>query len=171
VSKSGQSDSAAVRARLKHPVIDSDGHTVEFEPAVLEYLKQVAGTTMVKRYQAGWDVFGWYQMTPQERRDHRATRADWWTFPTKNTLDRATLSLPKLLHERLDETGIDFAVVYPTLGLYAVHLPDDDLRRALCRAINMGGAAGRLYPITSTTISAISPRRTKRYARRSSWAA
>ena len=136
MSKSGQSESAAVRARLSHPVIDSDGHTLEFEPAVLEYLKQVAGPTMVKRYQAGWDNFGWYQMTPQERRDHRATRADWWTFPTKNTLDRATLSLPKLLHERLDETGIDFAVVYPTLGLYAVHLPDDELRRALCRAIN-----------------------------------
>lgn len=29
------SRSRAVRARLNHPVIDSDGHTVEFEPAVL----------------------------------------------------------------------------------------------------------------------------------------
>jgi hypothetical protein len=29
------SKSAAVRARLNHPVIDSDGHTVEFEPAFL----------------------------------------------------------------------------------------------------------------------------------------
>jgi predicted TIM-barrel fold metal-dependent hydrolase len=137
VSKSGQSHSAAVRARLNHPVIDSDGHTVEFEPAVLQYLKQVGGSTMVKRYLAGWDNFGWYRMTPEERRQHRPTRADWWVFPAKNTLDRATITLPKLLHERLDETGIDFGVVYPTLGLYAVHLPDDELRRALCRAINI----------------------------------
>jgi hypothetical protein len=37
------SKSAAVRARLNHPVIDSDGHTVEFLPAVLDYLEQTGG--------------------------------------------------------------------------------------------------------------------------------
>jgi hypothetical protein len=39
------SKSAAVRARLNHPVIDSDGHTVEFEPAFLDYLRQTGGVT------------------------------------------------------------------------------------------------------------------------------
>ena len=28
-------------ARLNHPVIDSDGHMIEFEAGVLDYLKQV----------------------------------------------------------------------------------------------------------------------------------
>jgi hypothetical protein len=28
------SKSAAIRARLSHPIIDSDGHTAEFEPAL-----------------------------------------------------------------------------------------------------------------------------------------
>jgi hypothetical protein len=37
------SKSARVRARLKHPVIDSDGHTVEFEPGLQDYIRQVAG--------------------------------------------------------------------------------------------------------------------------------
>ena len=32
MAKAYASKSAAVRARLSHPVIDSDGHTVEFEP-------------------------------------------------------------------------------------------------------------------------------------------
>ncbi len=36
-----QSKSAAVRAQLNHPVIDSDGHTVEFEPVFHDYLAQV----------------------------------------------------------------------------------------------------------------------------------
>ena len=44
------SKSAAVRARLNHPVIDSDGHTVEFEPAVLDYLQQIGGPRIVERY-------------------------------------------------------------------------------------------------------------------------
>jgi hypothetical protein len=33
-----RSKSAAVRGRLDHPVIDSDGHTVEFEPGFLDVL-------------------------------------------------------------------------------------------------------------------------------------
>ena len=41
--------SAAVRARLNHPVIDSDGHIVEFEPALFDYLQQVGGARFVER--------------------------------------------------------------------------------------------------------------------------
>ena len=47
------SKSAAVRARLNHPVIGSDGHTVEFLPAVLDYLEQTRGTKVVERFKAG----------------------------------------------------------------------------------------------------------------------
>ena len=35
------SKSKEVRARLHHPVIDSDGHTVEFEPAVMDTLREI----------------------------------------------------------------------------------------------------------------------------------
>ena len=35
-------ESAALRARLKHPVIDSDGHWVEFGPDLMDYLKDTA---------------------------------------------------------------------------------------------------------------------------------
>ena len=62
----------------------------------------------------------------------------WWGVPTKNTRDRATAMLPKLLYERLDELGIDFGVIYPTGGaLFAPFLRDDEVRRAACRAFNM----------------------------------
>lgn len=44
------SRSAAIRARVNHPIIDSDGHTLEFEPAFLDYLRQVGGPTVVERY-------------------------------------------------------------------------------------------------------------------------
>ena len=62
----------------------------------------------------------------------------WWGVPTKNTRDRATAMLPKLLYERMDELGIDFGVIYPTGGaLFAPFLRDDEIRRAACRAFNM----------------------------------
>jgi predicted TIM-barrel fold metal-dependent hydrolase len=131
------SKSAAIRARLNHPVIDSDGHTVEFEPAFLDYLRQTGGAKAVDRYKSDWDNYGWYRLTPEQRRDQRATRASWWTFAGKNTLDRATVSLPRLLHERLDETGIDFSVIYPTAGLLSVHVDDPEMRHAACRALNL----------------------------------
>ncbi len=74
----------------------------------------------------GWD----------QRRAERLLRPPWWALPTKNTLDRATVTFPKLLYERLDQTGIDFAVLYATAGLGAPHIREDELRRATCRAFN-----------------------------------
>ena len=38
--------------------------------------------------------------------------------------------LPSLLYERLDAFGIDFAVLYPTSGLGAVRVADDDRARS-----------------------------------------
>jgi predicted TIM-barrel fold metal-dependent hydrolase len=139
------SKSAATRARLNHPVIDSDGHTVEFQPAVMDYIKQVGGARMVARYKSEWNsfsggswgnLFGWDRLSPAERHDQRATRSPWWAVPTKNTLDRATATLPRLLYERLDEIGMDFTVLYPSIGLLPPHLEDEELRRAVCRAFN-----------------------------------
>ncbi len=44
-----ESASAAVRSRLTHPVIDSDGHTIEFEPAMLDHLREIAGPEVMER--------------------------------------------------------------------------------------------------------------------------
>ena len=144
MSTASVSKSAAVRARLKHPVIDSDGHMIEFEPGFVDYLKTVGGPSMVDRFYSNerntgsWGKLSrWYQFSPEERRYHRPTRAPWWALPTKNTLDRATAVLPKLLHERMDDIGLDFTVLYPSLGLSFPHTEDAELRQATCRALNM----------------------------------
>jgi hypothetical protein len=131
--------SAAIRARLNHPIIDSDGHTAEFEPALFDYLRDVGGSRAVDRLLALPDspfVFRWYRLTPAERRDQRQLRPHFWVHPAANTLDRATSSLPRLLHQRLDEMGLDFTIIYPSIGLFLVHLADDELRGIACRALN-----------------------------------
>jgi hypothetical protein len=43
---------------------------------------------------------------------------------------------PPLLAERLEEIGLDYAILYPTLGLALPTIPDDDMRRLACRAAN-----------------------------------
>lgn len=137
------SKSAAIRARVNHPIIDSDGHTVEFEPAFLDYLRQVGGPTVVECYLTHRGKMAETSLPPsqnrlseEERRERRPLRYPWWTVPTKNTLDRATATLPRLLYERMDELGLDFSVLYPTAGLFFPHSGDEELRRASCRALN-----------------------------------
>jgi len=134
-----KSRSAEIRARLNHPIIDSDGHTVEFLPAFLDVLKEVGGSKVVDSYVNGGGIqrsLRWYQLSEKERLARRITRPAWWGVAMKNTLDRATASMPKLLHQRLDEFGLDFSVLYPTLGLGAPHLEDEEMCRAACRAFN-----------------------------------
>ncbi len=152
-----QSEGAAIRARLSYPVIDSDGHWIEFEPLIMDYLKEIGGPAIADRYQAVASQFygnrRWTQMSPEERIRRYMMQPPWWVFPTRNSRDRATAMLPGLLYERLDELGLDFAVLYPsTFGLFAPFIRDTELRRAACRAFNTCAAeqfrefADRLTP-------------------------
>src|SRR3989475_12086191 len=132
---SRDSKSSAVRARLDHPVIDGDGHWLEPVPIFLDYRRQVAGQKLVDRFVAKAKEHGWYEMGHQERMDRRIHRPTWWGEPA-STLDRATAMIPKLFHDRLDDFGIDFALLYTSLGLFHIANPDEELRRAIARAVN-----------------------------------
>ncbi len=133
--------SAKIHARLSHPVIDSDGHWVEYGPAFDDYLKQELGGTGPERY---WHAVREYVGGPTLNFDHDKRRAEglpalgWWAVPTKYTLDRATVMLPKLLYERLGDLGLDFAVLYPTAPSLTISpfLSDNELRCAGIRAFN-----------------------------------
>jgi predicted TIM-barrel fold metal-dependent hydrolase len=66
----------------------------------------------------------------------RIPQVAWWAQPTRNMLDRATAAIPRLMHERLDELGIDYCVLYPSNALGAAGHPDEEIRRGLCRGFN-----------------------------------
>src|SRR5579862_2672958 len=80
------------------------------------------------------------RMTQEERDIRRVAQPNFWNRQAENTLDRATAMMPKLLYERLDEIGTDFAVVYPTAGLRLPRIKDDATRRAVIRAYNIVAA-------------------------------
>src|SRR5438045_7868297 len=76
-------------------------------------------------------------MSVEERRRRRISQEAFWAHPAKNTRDFATAVFPRLLAERLDEIGLDFAVIYPTGGLRVPRVGADKPRRAAARAYNI----------------------------------
>ena len=155
-----RSPSAQLRAGLSHPVIDTDLHTVEFLPVLEDYIDKVGGAAAVDQFRGAitlgrYKSKNWYGFSEAERRDRHATRPPWWTLPSQNTLDLATVSLPRLLHERLDEQGTDFAVLYPNIATFAVLIGKEDLRRTVVRAVNLYHAdiyrpyADRITPVAA----------------------
>ena len=136
--------SARIRAKLDHPLIDGDSHIIEYTPVLMDFVKAAGGEDAANEFAAnmrGRMSSGWYQMNWEERKDARAIRGPWWALPTKNTLDRCTAMLPKLYHERMDDFGLDYAVLYPTMGLGFNAAPNDEFRQMACHAYNEYAAA------------------------------
>ncbi len=148
-----------IHDRLDHPVIDADAHWLEPVPVFLEFLRDAGGAAAVDAFRSVYERLdtAWYAASPQQRQAQRLKRRAWWSDPWV-TKDRATAMLPKLMHERLPELGIDFAIVFPTLGLSTINYPDPDLRRAACRAMNLmtaevfAGLGDRMAPVACIPI-------------------
>jgi predicted TIM-barrel fold metal-dependent hydrolase len=162
LNRSGPTRSAAIRAKLAHPIVDADGHAIEYGPLFFEHLKRAGGAKLAERFYARLAAGGWDKMTPDDRRHRRTTRPSSWAHPAKNTLDRATAIMPRLFRARMDDFGLDFSIVYPTLALGTMRDDDEEIRRGTSRALNTMYAeqfrdqADRMAPVA--TIPAHTPR-------------
>ena len=61
-----------IRARLDHPVIDADGHTIECEWLLDEYVREVAGPAIHARWLKRPAPYG-------------PTKMIWWGYPSGAT--------------------------------------------------------------------------------------
>ena len=136
-----KSPSAArlLREELGHPIVDVDGHILELTPVFVEYVRETVGdkaaTALAKshayrRWTTPWGV------GESVRREHWISQNNLWGWQTKNTLDRATATIPGLYASRMDDLGIDFSFLYPSAGLFMSSIPDRDLREEVIRAYN-----------------------------------
>jgi predicted TIM-barrel fold metal-dependent hydrolase len=138
MSGNGHLDARQLRSRLNHPVIDADGHWIEYMPVMREEFRKIGGEDAVAGLAAASQrIPNSLKMSLAERRRRRVGQEAFWSSPSENVLDRATAMLPRLMYERLDDLGIDFCVVYPTSGLSYHRLADTRQRRAICRAYNV----------------------------------
>jgi predicted TIM-barrel fold metal-dependent hydrolase len=128
-----------IRERLRHPMIDGDGHLIEVREAFVRYVHDrgeghllddpVARGLLVPGAEA-------LRFPPLEQRRRYFTHKPNRWFTPANTRDYAAVTMPAVMYERMDETGFDFSVVYPTYALHIAHIADDAARRGLCRLFN-----------------------------------
>lgn len=127
----------SIKARLDHPIIDADGHAIEYLPLVRDILRQQAGDDVAEVMDlVTGGAAAARGLSPEQMRAAGLIRTSWWGLPARNTLDRGTALLPDLLAARLPELGIDHAVLYPTYGLVPAALDDAPIRVPLARAFN-----------------------------------
>src|SRR4051812_23247469 len=130
-----------IHSRLKHPVVDADGHWLEFVPVFSDKMRKAVGDKAADGFRAAMHTTTEaLKMTQHARNERRVAIPNFWNRQAENTLDRATAMMPKMLYERLDEIGTDFAVIYPTAGLRLPRIKDDETRRAVIRAYNIVSA-------------------------------
>src|SRR2546428_10673186 len=149
----GPTDARMLRSRLNHPIIDADGHGLEYAPLMREEFRRIGGDAAAEALAIASDrIPSSLRMSLAERQRRRVAQEAFWGSPSENVLDRATAMLPRLLYERLEDLGLDFCVVYPTAGLSYHRMQDTRLRRAICRAYNVftaeqfRGLSDRLIP-------------------------
>jgi predicted TIM-barrel fold metal-dependent hydrolase len=154
MASNGRTEARKIHDRLKHPIIDADGHWAEFAPLMREEFRRIGGDTAVEALDvASARIPNSLGMSVAERRRRRIGQEAFWFLPTKNTLDRATAMMPRLMYERLDDLGLDFCVVYPTAGLGYNRLQPERLRRVICRAYNVF-AADQFRPFSDRIVPA-----------------
>ena len=127
-SQNGLSRSTRLRNQLGYPVLDGDGHIVELLAVFLDFVRDHGQGTliegMLKRDRSIEDL-------SMEDRRRGGVLPHSWHVPS-STDYYATVTSPKRYHERIGEAGVDFAVLYPTMGIGLLQLSDDEQRVTLC---------------------------------------
>ena len=71
-----------IRRRIDHPIVDADGHLLEFVPLVLDIAAEVAGRNVAERIRA------WLAGATDPHAARFAPARVFWALPEQNTLDR-----------------------------------------------------------------------------------
>jgi predicted TIM-barrel fold metal-dependent hydrolase len=138
---SAHASPAEIHKKLDHPVIDGDGHWIEYGPVFAEKMRKAAGDLAAEGFlKSIRRIPDALKLSTTERKSRGVAMEGFWGRQTTNTRDRATAMLPRMLYDRLDELGIDYGIIYPTAGLAIGRIDDDATRRAVVRGFNIVSA-------------------------------
>ena len=92
---------------LDHPVIDADGHGIEYLPWFRDLLRDEGGSRAVDV----WSVLehgatAVRSLDEATKRSLGLFRVSWWGLPAENTLDRATAMFPALLYDQIGRAHV-----------------------------------------------------------------
>src|SRR5947207_8990485 len=98
VTVSSHLSPAQIRASLDHPIVDGDGHWLEYAPVFSDKMRKAGGDLAADGFLAALrSTTDALKMTPEERRHRRVAMPNFWNRQAENTLDRATAMMPKML--------------------------------------------------------------------------
>src|SRR5207244_13609331 len=101
MSGNGHQTPTQIRASLDHPVIDGDGHWVEFDPVFSERMRKVGGDRAADGFLAALQTTrDALSMSVAERRRRRIAQPAFWSRQAENTRDRAPAMMPRLTYAR-----------------------------------------------------------------------
>jgi predicted TIM-barrel fold metal-dependent hydrolase len=125
-----------IRTELGHPVIDGDGHVLELRAVFADFCRDHGAGAIVDGVPPLSGKTEWMNpdLPPEEKRRLGLLPVSW--HAAAETEYFADVTLPSRYYERLDEAGIDFSVLYPTMGLMIHSLPVDEQRITLSRLYN-----------------------------------
>ena len=85
-----------VRSKIDHPIVDGDGHWVEYDPVFSDKMRKVGGDLAADGFlKAMGTTRELLSMSVAERREKRRGQQAFWARQAENTLDRATAMMPK----------------------------------------------------------------------------
>ena len=162
-------------AGLTHPIIDADGHFVEVAPLLneemLAYLEEMGGprsATGTPPTPASPTRRPCSPATPGRRAAVGRPCRRGGAGPPRTPSTARPRICPALLYERLDEIGIDFTILYPSMTLAYLEVADDELIGLRCRAANRA-LANLFAPYRDrTTVGALDPDARSRSSRSTS---
>ena len=92
-----------IRKNLDHPVIDGDGHWVEYTPVFAEKIRKVTGDLGANGFlQSQRRIPDSLSLTLAQRTERGVAMEGFWGRQSTNTRDRATAMMPKMLYDRLE---------------------------------------------------------------------
>jgi hypothetical protein len=78
-----KSEAQKIRAGLKHPVIDADGHWLEFGPIIIEQLEKFGGSRAVEGFRSfNGRVSKRLTSSEDDRKRRRRAQEAFWALPT-----------------------------------------------------------------------------------------
>src|SRR2546426_9984045 len=93
----GSTEARKLRSRLNHPIIDADGHWIEYGPVMREEFRKIGGgaaggAPAIHRPRLPPPP----RMSPAQPRRRPARPEGLWSSPRANALGRAPARLPRL---------------------------------------------------------------------------
>src|SRR4051812_19742646 len=89
MSGHGKYTPTEIRARLNHPVVDGEGHWIEYDPVFAEQMRKGGGALAADGFLKAMAVpRDSLMLSVAERKGRRVSMPGFWTRQTGNTLDR-----------------------------------------------------------------------------------